>query len=83
MPDGRRFKKHGSSKPVGATIEAFNCFKSLSVISPGKVTSEQEPTEIWLRLRPSPVTLEKNGEPLMCLSPKRTETLYSPGAVGR
>jgi len=29
------------------------------------------------------LTLAKNGDPLMFLSPKRTEILYSPGAVGR
>lgn len=30
-----------------------------------------------------PVTFELYGLPLMCLSPNLTETLYSPGAVGR
>lgn len=29
------------------------------------------------------ITFAKNGDPLMFLSPKRTEILYSPGAVGR
>lgn len=64
-------------------IDAFNERRSASEITPGNVTSEQEPTEIWLRLRPSPVTLAKNGDPFTFLSPKRTEILYSPGAVGK
>lgn len=64
-------------------MKAFNVLKSASLICPGKVTSDEEPTEIWLRFRPSPVTLAKYGDPLICLSPKRTEILYSPGAVGR
>jgi hypothetical protein len=33
--------------------------------------------------RKLPVILAVYGLPLMCLSPKRTEILYSPGAVGR
>lgn len=36
-------------------MEALSERRSLSEIFPGKVTSEHDPTEIWLRLRPSPV----------------------------
>lgn len=39
-------------------MEAFSERKSASVIFPGNVTSEHDPTEIWLRLRPSPVTCD-------------------------
>lgn len=62
---------------------ALSVRRSASGISPVSVISEHDATDTWLRFFPSPITLAKNGEPLMCLSPNRTETLYSPGAVGR
>lgn len=64
-------------------MDAFNARKSSSEMAPGNVTSEHDPTDIWLRLRPSPVIFAKNGDPLIFLSPNRTEILYSPGAVGK
>jgi len=54
FPFGKRFKKQGSSRPLGAWIDAFNNRKSLSSTLPGNDTSLHEPTDIWFLFRPSP-----------------------------
>lgn len=54
FPFGNRFRKQGSSKPLGAWMEAFKSLKSLSNTFPGNDTSLHEPTDIWFRFRPSP-----------------------------
>lgn len=63
FPAGRLFKKQGSSKPLGAWIDALSDLISASDILPGRDTSLQDPTDIWLRFLPSPVIFALNGEP--------------------
>lgn len=60
LPFTRRFKKQGSSRPLGAWIDAFNSRKSLSSTLPGNDTSLHEPTDIWFLFRPSPIQGYKN-----------------------
>jgi hypothetical protein len=54
FPLAKRLRKQGSSKPLGAQIEALRDRKSASVTFPGKVTSLQDPTDIWFLFLPSP-----------------------------
>lgn len=58
FPLGSRLRKHGSSRPLGAWMEALSARMSASVTLPGKETSLQEPTEIWLRFLPSPASIK-------------------------
>lgn len=58
LPFGSRFKKQGSSSPLGAWIEAFSDLMSASETFPGNDTSLQEPTEIWFLFLPSPVEIK-------------------------
>lgn len=77
FPDGNLFKKQGSSRPDGVKMIAFSERRSASVKTPGKVTCELEPIEICVRnfLGSPASTLHANGDPAICLSPKRTEIL--------
>jgi hypothetical protein len=58
LPFGSRFKKQGSSSPLGACIEAFSDLMSASETFPGNDTSLHEPTEIWFLFLPSPVEMK-------------------------
>lgn len=58
-------KEVGSLKKI-TWMEAFKERRSASVTTPGSVTSEQEPTEIWLRLRPSPVIFKYIKKKIKC-----------------
>jgi hypothetical protein len=57
LPFGSRFRKQGSSSPLGACIEAFSDLMSASETFPGNDTSLHEPTEIWFLFLPSPVEI--------------------------
>lgn len=46
LPLGIFFKKHGSSRPLGAVMDAFKDLMSASDTLPGSCTSLEEPTEI-------------------------------------
>jgi len=60
LPFGSRFKKQGSSSPLGACIEAFSDLISASETFPGNDTSLHEPTEIWFLFLPSPVEMKSS-----------------------
>lgn len=54
FPTGSLLRKQGSSRPLGACMEALRARMSDSVTFPGRETSLHDPTEIWFLFLPSP-----------------------------